>query len=93
MDQFSMRPLKWTCSCGTPRQHVIVHISSLQELVAQWKCDKCEMEVMATVRLEDLITGVPPHPNKQLLPPSSGTSPEYTADDLKLMAKMQISPG
>lgn len=81
----TIRFIRWECSCGMPRNSVLVGVSSLGELVAKWTCQKCGKEVMARMKLEDLIRDIPTPVPQICLPPAT-----YTQEDLKLLRAMHI---
>ena len=91
MNEFNYRSIGWQCTCGCPRSHVKIGITSQGELCAIWKCGRCGKDVMARMKLEDLIRDIPPPPDGvPLRPPLQITAPQCTDADLKLLGEAHI---
>ncbi len=84
-DQFNMRAIMFECSCGHPRSHVKVHITSWGELALTWKCLKCGSETLSRIPFEKLIADASAIPSPLCLP-----APLITESDISLFADMNI---
>ena len=75
--EFNYRLIHWTCRCGASplEDRVTIGVSSLAELVATWKCEECDEEVMARIPLEQILADLPS------MPASSSGPPDFTEDD------------
>lgn len=56
--------LDWHCECGHRATQVRIGLSSNSALVALWKCQRCEKQMMDMILLENLLEKVPP-PKRQ----------------------------
>lgn len=83
---FNYQELGFTCQCGVRETHVTVGVSSLVELILKWKCTGCGKDIMARIAIEDIVRDVPAHPEPRLL-----MAPAYTAEDVSLLADMNIT--
>lgn len=86
MSDFNMLPMMFECSCGHPRSHVKVNISSMSELVLTWKCMKCGKDVISRIPFEKLIAEASVIPSPQMYLPA----PLLNASDKSLLGEMNI---
>lgn len=86
--EFNMREMRFECSCGHPRAHVKVNITSDSNMAFSWDCLKCGKKVLSLVSFEKLITDATAIPSPLCLP-----APLLNAQDFDELKGLKISWG
>ncbi len=93
-EQFAYKEIRWVCTCGLPRLFVRTGVSSRGELTAQWNCRGCGKNVMATMKLEDVVAAIPQFPQSgPLRPPLQIAAPDFTSLDVEWAKLMHLDLG
>jgi hypothetical protein len=86
--EFRVAYLVFQCSaCGHPRHNVKIGVSSLNEVVCYWVCQKCSKPMMVTMSFDQLKLYAPTHPFIEVPP----VKEQLTAADLEYLRKMNIT--
>lgn len=92
--RFAYKEIRWVCTCGLLRLFVRTGVTSNGELSASWNCRGCGKDVMATMKLADVVEAIPQFPQSgPLRPPLQVKAPDFTTLDVEWAKLAKIDLG